>query len=67
MRIVIVVLALVGLYLALWHSGVPLSHFDVFGRGFGSQHTIHAAIGLVLLGAAEWLRLKYWNPVPRPA
>lgn len=64
MRIVIVVVALVGLYLAVWHSGVPLSHFEVFGgrnNPFASQHTIHAVVGVILLGAAEWLRLRYWN------
>ncbi len=60
-RAATVVIALVGLYLALWHTGVPLSHFDVFGRPFGSNHTVHAAVGIVLLGVAEWLRLHYWN------
>ena len=60
-RIVISLLALVGLYFALWHTGVPLNHFEVFGRGFGAQHTGHSVLGLVLLGAAAWLSMRYWK------
>ena len=60
-RILVVALAAVGLYFALWHSGVPLNHFEVFGRGFGGQHTAHSVLGLVLLGAALWLYMRYWK------
>lgn len=55
-RIVAVLIGLVGLYLDLWHSApLPFNHFQVFGRGFGSQHSIHSAIGLILIVAAYWL------------
>ena len=60
-RLVISLLALVGLYFAVWHTGVPFNHFEVFGRGFGAQHTAHAVIGLALLGAALWLYTRYWK------
>jgi hypothetical protein len=30
----------------------------VFGRDFGSQHSIHSVIGLVLLAVALWLWMK---------
>ena len=55
-RIVAIVLAIVGLYLDLWHSPpLPFNHYQVFGRGFGTQHTVHSVIGLVLIVAAYWL------------
>ena len=63
-RILIVLLAVVGLYFAVWHSGLPFNHFEVFGRGFGVQHSAHSVIGLVLLGAALWLYRRYWSPRP---
>ncbi len=58
MRAVIVLLALVGLYLALFHGGVPLDHNSV---GLGRNHTVHSVIGLAFLGVAEYLRLRYWS------
>ncbi|HEX9269209.1 MAG TPA: hypothetical protein VF998_05140 [Candidatus Limnocylindria bacterium] len=58
MRVLAVVVGIVGLYFAIWHSGVPFNHFEVFGRGFGGQHTVHAIIGLALLVVAVWLWLR---------
>lgn len=58
-RVVAVVLGIVGLYLDLWHSApLPFNHFEVFGRGFGAQHSLHSLIGLVLIGAAVWLWMQ---------
>ena len=58
-RITAVVLGIVGLYLDLWHSApLPFNHFQVFGRDFGSQHSIHSIIGLVLIVAAAWLWMQ---------
>jgi uncharacterized membrane protein len=58
-RIVAVVVGVVGLYLAIWHTNpLPFNHFQVFGRDFGSQHSIHSVIGLVLLAVALWLWMK---------
>ncbi|MDE3112836.1 MAG: hypothetical protein KGN00_03070 [Chloroflexota bacterium] len=55
-RVVAAVFAVVGLYLDLWHSApLPFNHFQVFGRGFGAQHSVHSAIGLILIVAAYWL------------
>ena len=58
-RIVAVVVGVVGLYLTIWHTNpLPFNHFQVFGRDFGSQHSIHSVIGLVLLAVALWLWMK---------
>lgn len=58
MKVVAVIVGIVGLYFDIWHSGVPFNHFAVFGREFGSQHTIHAVIGLILLIVAAWLWMR---------
>lgn len=64
MRALIVVIAIVGLYLATWHNNVPFAHNQV---GLGTTHVIHAIIGVGFLGVAEWLRLRYWNRAPARA
>ena len=57
-RAIAVVLGIVGLYLNIWHTTgqggipVPLTHGAI---GLGSNHIVHAIVGLVLLGAAIWL------------
>lgn len=59
LRVVAIVFAIVGLYFDLWHSPpLPFNHFQVFGRGFGAQHSIHAFIGLILIVAAYWLWMR---------
>ncbi len=58
MKVVAVVVGVVGLYLDIWHSGVPGNHFQVFGQPFGPQHTAHAVIGLILLIVAAWLWMR---------
>jgi uncharacterized membrane protein len=67
MKVVAVIVGIVGLYFDLWHSGVPYSHFAVFGQGFGSQHTIHAVIGLILLIVAAWLWMRASATAPATA
>lgn len=70
LRVVAVVLAIIGLYLALWHGGfrqgqtelLPLTHFAV---GLGSNHTVHSIVGLVFLGAAAWLWFKKAQTTPK--
>ena len=61
-RIVAVVVGVVGLWLNLWHSSpLPFNHFAVFGGGrdgFGSMHSLHSLIGLVLIAAAVWLWMR---------
>jgi len=58
-RIVAVLVGIVGFYLAVWHTNpLPFNHFQVFGRDFGSQHSIHSIIGLILLAAALYLWMR---------
>ena len=58
LRLVAAVLGIVGLYLNTWHNNVPFSHFEVFGREFGSNHVMHSIVGLILLAAAAWLWMR---------
>ena len=58
LKVVAIVVGVVGLYLDLWHSGVPGNHFALFGQPFGPQHTAHAVIGLILLIVAAWLWMR---------
>lgn len=56
MKVLAIVLAVAGLYLAVFHGGfMPLNHQSV---GLGNNHTIHGAIGVVLLSAGAWLWFK---------
>ena len=64
MRVITIIVGVAGLCLSVWHTGVPLSHFEVFGgrnSPFASQHTVHAVVGVALMGLALWLKVRYWN------
>ena len=58
LKVVAIIVGVVGLYLNIWHNMVPGNHFQVFGPGFGAQHVLHAAVGLILLGVAAWLWIR---------
>jgi len=58
MRGIAVVLGIVGVYLNVWHTlgqGAPTLPFNHNAVGLGSNHLIHAVVGLVLISAAVWL------------
>jgi len=52
-QIIVIILALLGLYLLLVHQApLPFNHEEI---GLGTNHPVHGAIGIILLVGAGFL------------